>query len=259
MEEHPTPSPEPAAGAPAPATGPLATPASAPTPPARRSGGGCFARVLAALLVVIITTFLALTAGAAGLIYLGYTPSTPAQLAEAQLQVATLQAANGTLQTQVAAADTRGSGDHELLGELKSQVDAMADLRNQLKQERDASALQSATLVAEVRGGRDAVAVFATAEAGRAALLSELERRSARVERFLQRLGDIANDTATDLNGATAVVPTITPTPVALPTATEQPTRAPSPSPSAAPLRTLTPTPGPAQQPTANATPTPGR
>ena len=103
-----------------------------------------------------------------------------------------------------------------------------------------ASAAQSATLVAEVRSGRDAVAVFATAEAGRAALLAELERRSARVERFLARLGDIANDTAIDLGSATPDLPTLTPTPSAGPTATEFPSRTPSPSPS--PRQTPRPT-----------------
>ena len=105
-------------------------------------------------------------------------------------------------------------------------------MRAQLQREREASASQSATLVAEVRSGRDAVAVFATAEAGRAALLAELERRSARVERFLARLGDIANDTATDLGSATPLLATLTPTPSAAPTATEIPSRTPSPSPS---------------------------
>ncbi|HNP74343.1 MAG TPA: hypothetical protein PKK15_24700, partial [Kouleothrix sp.] len=99
---------------------------------------------------------------------------------------------------------------------------------------------------ADVRAGRDAVALFATAEAGRAALLAELERRSARVERFLQRLGDIANDTATDLNSATPIIPTLTPTPAAptatpAPTATEVPSRTPSaPTPSPAPRATPT-------------------
>ena len=223
---------------PASSTGPLPV----QQPPARQRGG-CLGRTVAALLVILITTFLVLVAGAAGLLWLGFVPSTPAQLAEAQQQVATLQAGQSALQTQVAADDLRGSGDHELLGELKSQLDDIADMRAQLQREREASASQSATLVAEVRSGRDAVAVFATAEAGRAALLAELERRSARVERFLARLGDIANDTATDLGSATPLVPTLTPTPSAAPTATEIPSRTPSPSPS--PRQTPRPTAAP--------------
>lgn len=250
MEEQPPTQPDPAPPPPAPTTGPLATPAPAP---ARRSGGGCVGRILSALLVIVITTFLALLAGAAGLIYLGFTPAMPQQLAAAQIQVGTLEAANGQLQTQVAAADQRGSGDHELLGELKSQVDAMADLRNQLRQERESSAVQSATLVAEVRNGRDAVALFATAEAGRAALIAELERRSARVERFLDRLGDIASDTATDLGGITPAIPTLTftPTPAAQPTASATPSPAASeiPTPSATARATPRPSPTPTATP----------
>jgi hypothetical protein len=202
-------------------------------PPVRR--GGCVGRFLSALLVIMITTFLALVAGAAGLLYLGVTPAMPRQLVEAQVQLATLQAQNSTLQTQVAANEQRSTTDHEVLGDLKRQIDDIADLRNQLRQERENSAAQSATLVADVRAGRDAVTLFATAEAGRAALLAELERRSARVERFLQRLGDIASDTALDLAGTTPAIPTLPPTDVLTPTPTLSPT----------PLATLTPTPAP--------------
>jgi len=254
---------------------PAADTRAAAAPPARR--GGCVGRFLAALLVVIITTFLALVAVAAGLLYLGVTPSMPRQVAEAQVQLATLQAQNSSLQTQVAAHEQRGTSDHEVLGELKRQVDDMAQLRDQLHQERENSVAQSATLVAEVRSGRDSVALFATAEASRAALLAELERRSARVERFLERLGDIANDTALDLTNTTPIIPTLPPTdaltpalsptenttleptPTAAPSdtpgpaATSAPTRSPSVTPRAtvAPARTPSATPSPASEPTA--------
>ena len=235
MDEQAPTQPDSAPAAPAPTTGPLSAP-QAPT----RARGGCISRLLSALLVIVITTFLALVAGAAGLFSLGYLPSTPAQLAEAQMQVATLQSAQSTLQTQVAAADQRGSGDHEVLGELKTQIDGIADIRAQLQRERAAGIAQSATLVAQVQAGRDAVTVFATAEAGRAAMLAELDRRSARVERFLQRLGDIASDTATDLGSSTPVVPALTPTPTISPTpapaATGTPARTPLATPSATPL-----------------------
>ena len=215
MDEQTPPQPEPGTAMPPPATGPLAAP-----PPPARTRGGCAGRFFAALLVILITTFLALLAGAVGLLYLGFTPATPQQLADAAAQVATLQAANASLQTQVAAADSRSSADHETLGEVKAQLEAIAGLRDQLAQERAASAAQSATLVADVRAGRDAVALFATAEAGRAALLAELERRSARVERFLQRLGAIANDTATEVPSRTPSAPTPSPAPRATPTRT---------------------------------------
>src|SRR5581483_3335810 len=182
------PSPAPSNGTPA-TPPPAEVPASRPTP-ARRAGG-CLGRFISALLVVIITTFLALAIGAIGLLYLGFRPAMPQQLDAAQQQLETMQAQNISLQTQVAAHEQRGSTDHEVLGDLKRAVDDMSALRDQLRQERENSAIQSATLVADVRASRDSVALFATAEASRAALLAELERRSARVERFLQRLGDI--------------------------------------------------------------------
>jgi hypothetical protein len=90
-----------------------------------------------------------------------------------------------------------------------------------------------------MRTSRDAVAVFATSEAGRAALLTELNRRSERVERFLQRLSDISQDTALDLQSitptlvlpvATLVLPTPTPT-LMIPTSTPLATSTPNPSP----------------------------
>jgi hypothetical protein len=221
---------------------------------------------------VIITTFLALAIGAVGLLYLGFRPAMPQQLGDAQQQLETMQAQNISLQTQVAAHEQRGSTDHEVLGDLKRAVDDMSALRDQLRQERENSAIQSATLVADVRASRDSVALFATAEADRAALLAELERRSARVERFLQRLGDIANDTALDLANATPLIPTLTPTsasatPPATPAATSSPTPSPtalpSPSPSAAatvaatavPSRTPSPAPRPRASPAATSVP----
>jgi len=236
--------------------------AVAPAP--ARPRGGCVGRFLAALLLVIITTFLALVAGAAGLLYLGLTPATPRQLADAQAQLATLQAQNSSLQTQVAAHEQRGATDHEVLGDLKHQVDDIADLRNQLRQERENSVAQSATLVAEVRAGRDSVALFATAEAGRAALLDELERRSARVERFLQRLGDIASDAALDLAETTPVVPTLPPTDMVAPTpafsptpiATPEPTLTVVPSATSTPRATSAPTRSPSATPRATSAPT---
>jgi hypothetical protein len=242
---------EPAASAPP--TPPPHEPAATPKPARQR--GGCVGRLLAALLVVIITTFLALAIGASGLLYLGFTPAAPRQLEEAQLQIATLQAQNNALLTQVAAHETRGTTDHEVLGDLKRSVDDLTDLRAQLRQERESSAAQSATLVADVRASRDSVALFATAEASRAALLAELERRSARVERFLQRLGDIANDTALDLANATPDIPTLTPSPAALPTPSA--TLVPTPAPTALSTATIGPSATPAATATSAATTTP--
>jgi septal ring factor EnvC (AmiA/AmiB activator) len=171
-------------------------------------------RFFSAILVILITTFLALLAGASALISFGYTPDMPRQLDAAQAQLATvqaqsdaLQAQNSALQTEVAAQAQRYGTDHEALGEISTQLTNIADLRNTLREERQQSAGQNATLVAEARDSSNAVAIFATVEAGRAVLLAELDRRSARVERFLQRLSDISSDTALDLGATQAPVP----------------------------------------------------
>jgi hypothetical protein len=213
--------------------------------PARRQGG-CLGRFISAILVIVITTFLVLLAGASALISFGYTPDTPRQLDAAQAQLATvqaqsaaLQAQNSALQTEVAAQAQRSGADHEALGEISNQLANIADLRNTLREERQQSASQNATLVAEARDSRNAVAIFATVEAGRALLLAELDRRSARVERFLQRLSDISSDTALDLDATQVPVPPtfppaqttiseLSPTPTQAPTSV--PTEPPTPS-----------------------------
>jgi hypothetical protein len=251
-------------------------PSSVPASASARGRGSCLGRFFSAVLVILITTFLALLAGASALIWFGYTPDTPRQLGEAQILLATvqaqsvaLQAQNSALQTDVAVQAQRYGTDHEMLGEINNQLANIADLRNALREERQQSASQNATLVAEARDSRNAVAIFATVEAGRAVLLAELDRRSARVERFLQRLSDISSDTALDLEATPAPVPptfppdqtTIselspTPLPTSVPTdtsvpintsvATELPTpsataRRPAPTAIAEPSPTLTP------------------
>jgi hypothetical protein len=229
-----------------------------------RRRGGFLSRFLAAVLVLLITTFIVLFAVGAALLNFGYVPDLPRQLGAAQAQLGTVQAQslalqlqNNVLQTQVAAQGQRADLDHEVIGDLKSQIANVSELRNQLRQEREQSVSQNATLVAEARSSRDAVALFATAEAGRAALLADLDRRSARVERFLQRLSDISGDTALDLGAATQPAlpsaaipapttisePSPTPTPTAAPTSTGVPTEPPTPTPAARATRSPSATP----------------
>ncbi|MEO7912566.1 MAG: hypothetical protein ABIV47_23195 [Roseiflexaceae bacterium] len=217
---------------------PPGVPPAAPAPARRR--GGCLGRFFSAILVIVITTFLALVAGASALLWFGYTPDTPRQLGAAQIQLATvqaqgdaLQAQNSALQTEIAAQSQRYGTDHETLSEISNQLANIADLRNALRDERQQSASQNATLVAEARDSRNAVAIFATIEADRAVLLADLDRRSARVERFLQRLSDISSDTALDLAATQApVLPTSPPAQTTIselsPTPTQVPTSAPT-------------------------------
>jgi hypothetical protein len=218
-------------------------------------------RFLSAILVILITTFLVLLAGASALIWFGYTPDTPRQLGAAQAQLATvqaqgavLQAQNSALQTEVAAQAQRYATDHEALGEINNQLANIADLRNTLRDERQQSASQNATLVAEARDSRNAVAIFATVEVGRAMLLAELDRRSARVERFLQRLSDISSDTALDLGATQAPLPpTFPPAQTTISELSPTPTQAPTSIPTNTSVTTSTSVPTEPATPSATA------
>jgi hypothetical protein len=227
-----------------------AQPAAAPaTQPLRRERGGCVGRFFAALLIVIITSIIALTAVASGLLYLGFTPDMATRLNGAQAQVGTLEAQNLALQTEVAVQRQLASDDHETLSEVEQQLAGLDQLQSQLRAEREAALSQNATLVAEARESRDSVAVFATAEASRAALLVQLEQRSARVERFLQRLSDIAGDASLDLAAPT---PSAQPVPSAATTISElSPTPSSSPAPTGTPAATAEATPTRTASPTA--------
>lgn len=220
---------------------PLITPSLSPAP---RRRGGFVGRLLAALLVIVITTIVALVAGALAYIYVLPAPQQIGQLqarfATSEAQNLALQVQNSVMQTQVAALLQRTGDDREQLSELRIQVEELTALRQQWRNQLTASLDQNATLVADARASRDSVMLFATAEASRAALLSELERRSARVERFLQRLSDISSDAALDLGGGSAAGPTATPAPAETPTLTFTPSLAPTET--ATPTPTFTPT-----------------
>jgi hypothetical protein len=231
------------------------TPTSAlPTDAAPRRGS-CLGRFISALLVIVITTLIAVAAGAAGLIALGFTPDMPTQLADTRARLATAEAQNADvraqsapMQTQLADVARRSDANREALGELQQQKAQLDSLRADLEE----AARQNATVVAEARNSRDAVALFATAEAGRIVLLDELKRRSDRIERFLQRLSDISDDAALDLGvGASPtafdqptvqLTPTGTPTPAEpTDTSTQIPTAEATNSPTAAPTDTRRP------------------
>jgi cell division protein FtsB len=246
---------DPAATAPTPQPPP-------PAPPPRRSGGGFFGRLIAALLVIIITTALTLFGVAAAYLQLGYTIDTPERISLAQLQIATLQADNDLLRTQVAEVSRAANDGSESLGVVEDRVAQLETERRLLDDELRSTLAENATLVADMRASRDAVQSYATVEAGRAELLRSLEQRGLRIERFLQRLSDIAEDASLDLGTLVTPTPppaaddeTRTPTPAPAgdtPTPTETPTpaqvtRTPTPTPAQV---TRTPTPTPADEPT---------
>jgi cell division protein FtsL len=225
-------------------------------PPAPRQRGGCVSRFLSALLVVLITTFLS-SLVAVVLVYVYFVDPAQQAVADTRERIATSQALsadlrsqNNTLQTQVADLTRQTGANREALGELQQQKATLDQLRTEFA----AGASQNATVVVEARTSRDSIALFATAEAGRAALLDELERRSDRIERFLQRLSDISADTALDLEAGTprAAQPTTSPTGA---TATPAPTPSATPTllPTAAPTNTTTPERAtPSRRPTAS-------
>lgn len=232
-----------------------------PAPPPQR-GRGLIARLFAALLVIIITTSLTIAAVGAAYIGLGFSPGTPRQIDEISARMGTVEARealllaeNNAMRTQVAESSRRSDDQGETLDELQRQVSDLSMLRDELRQQLAASRNENATVVAEIRTSRDAVALFATAEAGRAALLDDLKRRSDRIERFFLRLSDISEDAALDLGVKSppeAPTPTLTPavtptanltsTPTLTPTATSTPTPTEA-TPTATNTRTPTATP----------------
>lgn len=208
-----------------------------PTPPPPRSGGpGFFSRLVAAFLVVMMAAAVALLAMVGLLAYFGLTLDSPRQFDEGRAQLATAQVERAALQTAIVEHEARNSAARAELGELREQVGELVDLSSRMEQ----SSVENATVVAEARASRDAVAVYATAEAGRAALLDELQRRSDRLERFLQRLGDIASDAALDLQAGETPTPDATPAPAGT---TVVPTLEATTAPEATPTRTADPAP----------------
>src|SRR5262245_64756085 len=104
---------------PEPATKRLAQ--TTPTQPPRQRGG-FLRRLLAAFLVLLITTFLALAGVAVALYALGATPDMPRQLADTRAQLATSAALNAALQTQVSELSRRSDAINETVGDLQRQM-----------------------------------------------------------------------------------------------------------------------------------------
>jgi hypothetical protein len=160
---------------------------------------------------------LALAAGGALALYLfSYTPELPAQLGGTRADVQQLQQQNALLQTQVAELVVRDSASRELLQELEQELGSLGNLGEQMRE----NAVLASTIQAEARDSRTAVALYATAQAGREAQIDELQQRTDRVIRFLARLSDISGDAAIDLGeqGTETQPPT-----VALPLPSETP------------------------------------
>lgn len=229
-----------------------------PTPPAKKSGG-CFGRMLSALLVILITTALSLVGTLFGYIYLLQTPtqinSLRDRVATAENLNAELRAENSLMQTQVSSVARLSDVNRETIDELQQQQLALDTLRTEL----ETAARQNATVVAEARDSRDTIMLFATTEASRAELINTLRLRSERIERFLSRLSDISEDAALDMEEGSPLPSTQSPTPepTFTPTA-EEPSAPVSEEPTEEPTETATtPTSRPTTTPRPSSTPSP--
>jgi hypothetical protein len=197
------------------------------------------------IITILLSVGLAITAAAAILFYyFGFNLSTPSQIRQASADVAALQSQNQALQTEVAllsttSADQTGSVNtaRERVDDLESKVAAYeqqaAGLAGQaltaaaLAKDLNENIALAATIQAEARQGQVLAAVVATVQAGNTSKLDDLQRRTDRIARFLQRLGDLAGDLSQDGTPATTV--TATPTAIATPTAVATPTATPTP------------------------------
>jgi hypothetical protein len=174
------------------------------------------------LLLILLSALLGIVgAGALAFYLFGYRPETPTQAGQvAQLQgdLTTLQQQNVLLQTQVAVLNGRSASNTEQsqdldtrLGELRSEVEALSTLSDQMRE----YAAAAATVQVEARDSRTAVALNSSLQATRFAQLDLLNQRTERLGRFLDRLSDISGDAAADV-GAQG----LTTTPGAAPSST---------------------------------------
>ncbi|NJO05847.1 MAG: hypothetical protein HC876_10170 [Chloroflexaceae bacterium] len=250
-----------------------ATPQTGPLPPPNGTGGGCLQRLgqfFARLLFAVFVVLLAVAAVGGAAAFLGYTPYTPQDVQRTQQELVNLRAENQLLQTQVAdltirqsnnneRADTLGQRVDTLTGDVETLHSQVGDIENLSIQMRENVALAS-TAQADLREGLVTIATFATVQAERGTQIEQLERSTERIIRFLQRLGDIANDTTIDLEATDppdAALPPIepaTPQEPVLATDTPEPPGTAEPTATERPSPTLTDTVQPTETETSQAT-----
>jgi hypothetical protein len=220
---------------------PPPAPATARLSPPRRS---CMSRAMSLVgwvITILLSAVLALAAAAGILFYaFGFNLSTPGQIRQASADVAALQGQNQALQTEVALLSTasvdQGSGVNtarERVDDLEAKVAAYeqqaSELAGQaataaaLARDLDENIALAATIQAEARQGQMLAAVVATVQADNTSQLGDLQRRTDRIARFLQRLGDLAGDLSSQdgtpaPTEALTAPPTATPAPAATPT-----------------------------------------
>ncbi|OAN47175.1 hypothetical protein A6A03_00055 [Chloroflexus islandicus] len=226
---------------------PVAPPPASPAPRPR----SCVSRIIGLigwLLTVIIAAGVALVAAGGILFLLGVDLTTPQQIRQASVEVQRLQAAATAQADTVAQLQTAQAQASIELGNARERIDDLEAQAGRLAAAATAQAGQAATAVVlgqalqtavaeavdlqdQLREGQVVVAVVATIQAEQNVRIREIEQRSERLIRFLDRLSDIAADTVDDVG---------VPTPTATPTATPSPQTA---TPTATPVPPVTPTP----------------
>lgn len=216
-----------------------ATPPPPPAPPEqpRRGCWGQTAGALGWLFTVLFTVVLAIVAAGALAYYgLGYSWTTPTDLANARDELVAVQERNATLEARLV--ELQDQTD-DLAGRVSSGAEAINELLPQVQalqvQATDISRLggdlrenmaMAATIQADSRDNQAAVEALATVQANTSEQVDELSESTDRLVRFLERLSNIAEDTAGSINPSNT--PTATLTPTATPTATLTPTATPT-------------------------------
>ncbi len=214
-----------------PAPPPPAQSPSQPAPPQH----SCISRIMSVarwIITTILSAGLAIIVVAAILFYsFGLNLGTPGQIRQSSADVVALQSQNQVLQTEVALLSATGaaqessvSSARERVGELETKVAAYdqqtaklaghiataAALANDLHE----NIALAATIQAEARQGQMLAAVVATVQVGNANTIDDLQRRTDRIARFLQRMGDLAGEISQDATPT----PAANATPIATPT-----------------------------------------
>ena len=215
---------------------PTETPATTHLAAAPRQG--CGRRLLGFigwLLTLALSAALGLAA-LAGIAYFvfGFDLTTPERIRQSSADVVALQGQAGALTTEVAQLRTAEVEHIRQLATANERVDALeaqvtdftqqaASLAAQgatasaLARELNQNIALAATIQAEGRQGQIFVSVVATTQADTTTRVGELQRRTERITRFVQRLGDLAGEVGAD----SAALPTGTPAAApATPTAT---------------------------------------
>ncbi len=192
--------------------------------------------ILGWIMTILISASLAIIV-AAGILfyYFGFNMNTPGQIRQANMDLAALHATNQTLQTEVALLQTSMGEQASSVNNARERVDELETLVEGYAQPAAtavalADAFESnmdmaASIQADLQEEMVLVAVVATMQADTSTQLEDLQRRTDRIARFLQRMSDIADDLASE----DALLQTATPTLEVTPTPTLEVTPTPTP------------------------------